>query len=94
MKPQYITVAGTPVVVVMDNNCVEFDVTIRIAAGQTVEATLDDPLSDIAPTAPAVQVWFPLTASPLGATIFVITAPVRQIRITGAGQATVLQQGN
>jgi hypothetical protein len=94
MKPQYLTVAGTPVAVPLDNNVVEFDVTIRCAAGQTVDATLDDPKDPIfAPGAPAAQVWFPLTASPLGATIFTLTNPVRQVRITGAGQTTILQQG-
>ena len=94
MKPQYITVAGTPVAVVLDNNCAVFNVTIRVIAGQTVDATLEDVKSDIAPTAPATQIWAALTPSPLGSNLFTLVNPVRQIRITGAGVATVLQQGN
>jgi hypothetical protein len=95
MKPQYITVGGTPVIVPLDNNCGVFNVTVRTTAGQTVEGTLEDPKNpDTAPTAPAAQVWATLPAAPLGATWFVLTNPIRQLRITGPGQATVLQQGN
>lgn len=94
MVPQYYTVvAGTPKVVLMNNNNHVFNVTIRVAAGQTVEAALEDILdAKVAPLSPG-PIWFALTAAPLGANLFVITNPVRLIRITGAGVATVLQQG-
>lgn len=94
MKPQYVTVVATPIVVPMDNNRGVFNVTIRCAAGQTVDATLEDVQNvDTAPNAPAAQVWFAVVVDAVTANVYKIGYPVRQIRITGAGQATVLQQG-
>jgi hypothetical protein len=94
MLPQYYTVvAGTPKIVLMNNNCHVFNVTIRGAAGQVIEAALEDPTDPVINPKSPGPVWFALTASPLGANLYALVNPVRLIRITGAGTATVLQQG-
>jgi hypothetical protein len=94
MLPQYYTVVGgTPKIVLMNNNCHVFNVMIRCAAGQTVEAALEDPIDGVVNPKSPGPVWFAVTVSPLGANLYALVNPVRLIRITGAGVATVLQQG-
>jgi hypothetical protein len=93
MKPQYIVVAGTPKVVLLDTNRHVFNTTIRLAAGQTIEGALEDVADPVtAPNSPG-PVWGALTPSTLGANLYVLVNPIRLLRITGPGTATVLQQG-
>lgn len=93
MKPIYITVAGTPVVHLMNNEAEVFRVTIRAAAGQTVEAALEDVQNkDTAPNSPG-PTWFALTPS-VTPNVYQLEFPVRLFRFTGPGVATILQQGH
>lgn len=88
MRPQYITVVGgTPKIVPLDTNKVDFNVTID-PKGATVEVTLDQ-LQDPTKT-PA---WSSAPAAVNG--LINITAGVTGIRLTSAGNVTpvVLQNG-
>lgn len=93
MLPQYIVVTGAPVVTLLNNNCHVFNVSVHAAGGQTVEVAVEDvPNAATAPASPG-PTWVAAPASPLGANFYAIQVPVRLLRISGAGTATVLQQG-
>jgi hypothetical protein len=96
MLPQYYdVVAGTPKIVLMNNNNHVFNVSVRVSVGLTVEAALED-LYDArtAPLAPkSGPKWVLLQPSVLNASFYFIENPVRLLRLTGTGDATILQQG-
>lgn len=94
-KPLYFTVGGSPLTVPLDVNRQNFKVSIRTAS--TIEVCLEYPGDDVAvntqfPAVGPAPTW--VAAPTPGANgITVIDYPVAAIRLTGAGAATVLQQG-
>ena len=99
MKPSYITLVGTtPVITTLNNNNEHFNVSVRLAAGVTLEAALEDPAPVIAPTLSENQgspgpTWLATPAAVNG--IVNLTYPVRLLRFTPTtgGVCTILQQG-
>lgn len=90
MRPQYITVVGgTPKVVPLDTNKVDFNVTID-PKGATVEQTLDQVFD---PVKLAAATWVATPAAVNG--LINLTAGVTAVRFTSAGSVTpvLLQNG-
>jgi len=103
MKPQYITLFGTtPKIVALDTNMVPFNVSIRPAAGVTVELSTEAPNDFVQPNtftprvapAGAAVVW--VAAPAAGANgVIVLKDPYAAVRFTPTtgGECTIMQQG-
>lgn len=95
MRPQYYTVGGSPKIIPVDTNVVIAQISIRY--GGTVEFALEAPPdsrtspNNVDPAVGPAPTWLAAPAPANGITY--INFPVAALRLTGAGAATVLQQG-
>ena len=101
MSHNYITLVGTtPKIIALDNNCVEFQVSIRASGGITIEVALENPNDQVSnantiQAGPAPTWVAPPNAVNANGVLHLSGTPYGAVRLTptAGGTATIVQQG-
>lgn len=101
MSHNYITLVGTtPKIIALDNDCVEFQVSIRAPAGVTIELALENPNDSLVNAntslvGPAPTWVAPPNAANANGVLHLTGTPYAAVRLTptNGGNVTIVQQG-